>query len=708
MAGVNIIDTLQPKNNGSFPVAKAKDIDVSGRRLPEVLAGKAETNDVAALQAAVDLKANTAVVDDALSMKADTTTTDSLQEQINNIVSPTTQDAEVENARVGADGTAYNTLKERIDAENVDLKHDDTQIRNDIQYMTGEKYSAILSDNITLGSLVQINAAGTWEENVYTRDGVVFTAIFNEGILDYVEITGEANSDMSFILMRPITGVSHISVTGIYQNVYGSSAILGLYDDMGVRLAQSYSANGISRDVNIGEKYYVSIRISAGLTYDHFRVFPKIFTGLINKSLSYQINTIANELELVSDNIASHLTIYDLKYMNTAGTWDGNQYTRHGVTWTIETNGIGEVLSISADGTVDSDLQSTYTTFIASASVPVHDRKIVFNGGQSGGSLKTYGLYLYEREEYSMICASFKGHEEVVESDLFYSFDMRILVNRGITVHDTFRPTISFGILQKIQEENNLLRITEWNVGNYQPDGTTAEITDPVEQEEKRVAFLRKISAQMPDVFMCVENRAYFDNAKTYSTWENIYSKIFTDWVDWPSTVHTYRRDIYTNLHFRYGTNYVFSASIPGKSYNGFTYGVARIKGKVIFLASVHLIHTGAEYDPETGEYLDWKGTRRNQCNELVTFIHRLETKMSFDAFIIGGDFNTTDMSDLQPLTDEGFIYANGTDWGMLPTYATSWIDNIAYKGVKLRDIQAVDGTGLSDHNILNAIFEIA
>lgn len=54
------------------------------------------------------LKANTTDVN---------TATANLQAQIDQLITPTTQDAEVQNARVGADGTSYQTLKARLDTE---------------------------------------------------------------------------------------------------------------------------------------------------------------------------------------------------------------------------------------------------------------------------------------------------------------------------------------------------------------------------------------------------------------------------------------------------------------------------------------------------------------------------------------------------------------------------------------------------------------
>jgi hypothetical protein len=104
---VNVIGTLKPKNNGKFPVAEAVDIKVTDDlRLDEALENKADLSSV----------------NFALDNKADKTTTTSLQSQINEIITPVTQDAEVQNARVGADGTTYNTLKARLDSENNFLK----------------------------------------------------------------------------------------------------------------------------------------------------------------------------------------------------------------------------------------------------------------------------------------------------------------------------------------------------------------------------------------------------------------------------------------------------------------------------------------------------------------------------------------------------------------------------------------------------------
>ena len=204
---VVVIDTIKPKNQGTFPVVEAADVKVTNDKrldtalnekanastveaLSTAVAGKASQSDVTALQTAVAGKAsqsdltalsntvadkadksalaetNTAVAGKqaalteeqlaacnsgitsalvtqigtnttAIAGKADSadlattnaavatkaeaadvaTETANLQNQINNIVSGSTADSEVINARVGEDGTSYATLKARLDSE---------------------------------------------------------------------------------------------------------------------------------------------------------------------------------------------------------------------------------------------------------------------------------------------------------------------------------------------------------------------------------------------------------------------------------------------------------------------------------------------------------------------------------------------------------------------------------------------------------------
>ena len=204
---VVVIDTIKPKNQGTFPVVEAADVKVTNtKRLDAALNDKANQSDLAALQTTVAGKASqsdlnalsstvagkqnalteaqlkacnsgitsslvtqigtntTAIAGKAsqadltaleaeVDTKADsddlTTATANLQSQIDELITPTTQDAEVQNARVGADGTSYQTLKARLDTE-FDNTQDNIDIISDVETVTKDGYYEGSANTTTL------------------------------------------------------------------------------------------------------------------------------------------------------------------------------------------------------------------------------------------------------------------------------------------------------------------------------------------------------------------------------------------------------------------------------------------------------------------------------------------------------------------------------------------------------------------------------
>jgi hypothetical protein len=129
---VKIIDTLKPKNNGSFPVVEAVDVSVSeSLRLPEALEAKADASDLATTNATVATKADASAV---------ATATAELQGEIDQIVISASAESvvapEVAAARVDNAGEQFLTLKSRLDHESNDTNKLDAFIR--INYIGNE------------------------------------------------------------------------------------------------------------------------------------------------------------------------------------------------------------------------------------------------------------------------------------------------------------------------------------------------------------------------------------------------------------------------------------------------------------------------------------------------------------------------------------------------------------------------------------------
>lgn len=146
---VNVIDTIKPKNGGSFPVVEAVDVSVDSLNLEQALDLKADATDLDEVGSRMNLKANKSEVN---------AVTTSLQNQINEIVAPVTQDAEVQNARVGADGESYDTLKERLDSENEKIDEKVNKYFGEAEDLTDLLENGAIATNVSPVTLTPASA----------------------------------------------------------------------------------------------------------------------------------------------------------------------------------------------------------------------------------------------------------------------------------------------------------------------------------------------------------------------------------------------------------------------------------------------------------------------------------------------------------------------------------------------------------------------
>jgi len=121
---VYVIDTLKPKNGLDFPVVEAVDVAVEGyASLADAVTHFATDTAITAINAALDLK-------------ADKTTTASLQAQIDQIAQAAgtgTADTEIAQARIDSEGNSHTTLAERINFDNSQI-YESMKNKLDIEY----------------------------------------------------------------------------------------------------------------------------------------------------------------------------------------------------------------------------------------------------------------------------------------------------------------------------------------------------------------------------------------------------------------------------------------------------------------------------------------------------------------------------------------------------------------------------------------------
>lgn len=162
----------------------------------------------------ISLKANTSDVN---------TATANLQAQIDNIVAPVTQDAEVQNARVGADGTSYQTLKARLDAEQNSIDEELSEITESGNLVLGKIEHANVKNN---GVIIVEDNCDLWYAQI--EQGQTYAITSNEsniviGYFNEIPRLGLTSYDSQRVITEvgvytvtaPITGyIAFRSLTG--------------------------------------------------------------------------------------------------------------------------------------------------------------------------------------------------------------------------------------------------------------------------------------------------------------------------------------------------------------------------------------------------------------------------------------------------------------------------------------------------------------
>jgi lysophospholipase L1-like esterase len=192
---VHVIDTIKPKNNLNFPVVEAIDVFVDGfDNLADAISHFATDAMIAAINAVLSGKANTSDVNTAVS---------GLQAQIDQIAQTAgtgTADTEIGQARVGADGTVYTTLRDRLNSENTKIKEDLTEL-TDYEIINPE---VVTGKFIAPNGSITTHAAFCYSTPILIKKGQS-VVLYAAGESNGVAMISTCNSDGTSISVKVVS-----------------------------------------------------------------------------------------------------------------------------------------------------------------------------------------------------------------------------------------------------------------------------------------------------------------------------------------------------------------------------------------------------------------------------------------------------------------------------------------------------------------------
>ena len=287
---VYAIDTLKPKNGLNFPVVEAIDVAVEGYlSLADAVTHFATDTTIASINAALEGKSNKAETNLAIT---------DLQNQINGIITPVTEDAEVINARSSSTGKTYATLKSRLDRENA---------------YTTEKIDSISE---TGKNLLTINRVGTYNM-AYANFELINTAADSAPKTD-LYIQSRSNSAKISDVFGAVTTIG----TRYSATFQKTSAMVYLQFKMGgtsIDITANINISDLTNNknytvsftvadnrVNVVNGFIISdIQLEEGSTATEFT--PKTLVAVDEKARG-QIEALASQLEGV-ESIVDEVTV---------------------------------------------------------------------------------------------------------------------------------------------------------------------------------------------------------------------------------------------------------------------------------------------------------------------------------------------------------------------------------------------------------------
>ena len=196
------------------------------------------------------------------------------------------------------------------------------------------------------------------------------------------------------------------------------------------------------------------INLATNTTTSNVKVYPMLRKAEIlnstfepyHKDVDGTINDTLREEKLIKSRNLLKIHINDVKATASGGTWSGNTYTKHDVTFTFSTNEQGYISDIDVDGTASALTQCDLIKLSGSQlkeMLGVSSQKIL-SGCPKQGSSSTYYLRIRTMNSVTFVTDTSAGVQfnpnSLVDSEIYRIF---VDVDNGVSVsHLHFQPMI--------------------------------------------------------------------------------------------------------------------------------------------------------------------------------------------------------------------------------------------------------------------------